>query len=231
MSPREPLLVVEDEPRLLRDLARGLEAEGYAVLAAANVAAARRLTDRASVSAAVLDMMLPDGDGLELLRELRIGRPGLPVIVITARDAVPDRVAGLDAGADDYMVKPFAFAELLARLRAVLRRADGGGRATVRAAGIELDLVRRRAVRGEAAIDLTPRQCELLEYLVRHAGRPVPRDELLRDVWDESPGTATNVVEVSVNHLRRKFQRRGWPPLIETVRGEGYLLREDPCEG
>lgn len=231
MSPREPLLVVEDEPRLLRDLARGLEAEGYAVLAAPNIAAARRFADRAFISAAVLDRMLPDGDGLEFLRELRAARPALPVIVITARDAIPDRVAGLDAGADDYIIKPFAFAELLARLRAVLRRADGGRRATVRAAGIELDLVRRRALRGEAAIDLTPRQCELLEHLVRHAGRPVPREELLRDIWDEPPDNPTNVVEVSVNHLRRKFQRRGWPPLIETVRGEGYLLREDSCEG
>jgi two-component system response regulator MprA len=222
---RESLLVVEDEPRLLRDLTRGLQAEGYAVLAAPGAAAARRLLGREAPAAAVLDRMLPDGDGLNLLRDLRAALPGLPVIVVTARDAVPDRVAGLDAGADDYLVKPFAFAELLARLRALLRRSDGTRQTALRAGDLELDLLHRRAVLRGDAIELTQRQCELLEHLVRHAGRPVARDELLRDVWHEPPGSATNVVEVSVNHLRRKFHRRGWPALIETVRGEGYMLR------
>jgi len=228
MPPRESLLIVEDESRLLRDMARGLEAEGYAVLVAAGVAAARRHLDRAAVAAVLLDRVLREGEGLALLRELREGRPWFPVILVTARDAVADRVAGLDAGADDYLVKPFALAELLARLRAVMRRADGPPRPPLRAGGLELDLVRRQAVRGGEAVDLTPRQCELLEHLARHAGRPVGRDELLRDIWDEPGDAATNVVEVSINHLRRKFRRRGWPQTIETVRGEGYLLRDDP---
>lgn len=225
----ETLLVVEDEPRLMLDLCRGLEAEGYAVRAAADLATARRLFAAEDVSAIVLDRMLPDGDGLDLLRELRRVRPDLPALVVSARDAVPDRVAGLDAGADDYLVKPFAFTELIARLRALLRRSQAGGRA-LRVGGVELDLIHRRIIYGGDAIELTPRQFELLEYLAQHAGRPVGREELLRNVWAEPVETATSVVEVSVNHLRRKFARRGWPPLVETVRGHGYRLRGEPCE-
>ncbi len=224
---RDSVLVVEDEPRLLRDLSRGLRDEQYNVHPASTADHARKICEAESIDAVILDRMLPDGDGLALLRDLRIANPKLPALVVTARDSVPDRVAGLDAGADDYLVKPFAFAELLARLRAVLRRARGSDHTMVRAGGLEIDLLRRRVQRGKATIELTPRQCELLAYLARQAGRPVGREELLREVWDEPSGTATNVVEVSVNHLRRKLTQRGWPDVIETIRGEGYLLKGD----
>ncbi|MBA3312746.1 MAG: response regulator transcription factor [Planctomycetota bacterium] len=224
---RGAVLVVEDEPRLLRDLARGLRAERYAVYPAGSGEQARRLCATETIDAAILDRMLPDGDGLALLRDLRASNPKLPALVVTARDSVPDRVAGLDAGADDYLVKPFAFDELLARLRAVLRRARGSDHTTIRAGRLEIDLLRRCVHRDGATLELTPRQCELLAYLARQTGRPVGREELLREVWDEPPGTATNVVEVSVNHLRRKLTRRGWPDVIQTVRGEGYLLEGD----
>jgi DNA-binding response OmpR family regulator len=222
------VLVVEDEPRLLRDLSIGLRDEGYDVQTASTCGDAVRICGNEMIDAVILDRMLPDGDGLALLKTLRGVHPKLAALVVTARDSIPDRVAGLDAGADDYLVKPFAFAELLARLRAVLRRSRASDQTTLRVGGLELDLLHRRAVRGGATLELTPRQCELLAYLARHAGRPVCRDELLREVWDEPEGTTTNVVEVSINHVRRKFARRGWPDIIETIRGEGYLLRGEP---
>ncbi len=227
---QESLLIVEDEAVLARELRRGLEAEGFVVRTAAGLATARDSFSAYGASAVILDRSLPDGEGLSLLRELRAIRADLPAIVITARDAVTDRVAGLDAGADDYLVKPFAFAELLARIRALLRRCRTETATTIRVGGLELDLVRRRVSHAGDTVELTSRQFELLEYLSRRPDRPAGRDELLRDIWGEPPGSATNVVEVSVNHLRRKFSRRGWPPMLETVRGQGYVLRGEPCE-
>jgi DNA-binding response OmpR family regulator len=222
------VLVVEDEPKLLRDVTCGLRAEHYDVHPAGNVEQARRIFASEEIDAAILDRMLPDGDGLQLLKDLRAAKPRLSTLVVTARDAIPDRVAGLDAGADDYLIKPFAFAELLARLRAILRRSRGSDPTTLRVGDFEIDLLRRRVQCDGTMIDLTPRQCDLLAYLARQAGRPVGRDELLREVWDEPFASATNVVEVSINHLRRKFARRGRPDAIETIRGEGYLLRGEP---
>lgn len=226
-APNGLLLVVEDEPKLLRDFAEGLSVEGYTVVSAADLRQARLAFAAGPVAAVILDRMLPDGDGLTLLREFRAAKPGLPAIVVTARDSIPDRVAGLDAGADDYLVKPFAFDELLARLRALLRRTRQPDEARFRVGDMELDLVRRTAGRGGVTVDLTPRQCELLAHLARRAGRPVSREELLREVWQDPSGIATKVVEVCVNQLRQKFLRRGWSATIETVRGEGYLLRDD----
>lgn len=227
MGLQHPILIIEDEPRLRRDIARGLEAEGHRTCSASSIAEAQRLNETVIVSAVVLDRMLPDGDGLQWLREFRSTCPTVPAIVLTARDAVSDRVAGLDSGADDYLVKPFAFAELLARLRAVLRRSSISQRSEIHIGTVTVDFVSRRLLRQGSLVELTPRQAELIGYLARNIGRAVSREELLREVWNEPTMFATNVVEVSVNHLRRKLSREGWPELIETVRGEGYRMREE----
>jgi len=225
------LLVIEDEPKLLRSLQRGLEEEGYTVLTAdsGEVGYERALSD--AVDAIILDVMLPDRNGIALLTDLR--REGFlqPVMIVTARDAIPDRIVGLDSGADDYLVKPFAFSELLARLRALLRRGSAADReeTRLRVGNLEIDLLRRLVTRGGKEISLTNREFELLEYLARHANEPVSREAIMRDVWKDTSGILTKVVEVSVNHLRRKIERGGWPRLLHTVRGVGYLLGGDPC--
>ncbi|REJ88942.1 MAG: DNA-binding response regulator [Planctomycetota bacterium] len=225
------LLVIEDEPKLLRILQRGLQEEGYTVVAADNGADGYRFASSKTLDAVILDLMLPDRDGLSVLRELRREGFSRPILVVTARDSVPDRVAGLDGGADDYLVKPFAFSELLARLRALLRRdAIPGGEVTRLAAGnLEIDLLRRRVTRGGEEITLTNREFELLEYLARRLNEPVSRESIVREVWQDTTGILTKVVDVSINHLRRKIERRRWPKLLHTVRGVGYCLGDAPC--
>jgi DNA-binding response OmpR family regulator len=222
------LLVVEDERKMLRSLERGLRAEGYDVTTAATGEDGCRLATEGRFDCVVLDLMLPGRDGLEVLADLRRAGNAVPVLVLTARDAVEDRVAGLDGGADDYLVKPFAFAELLARLRVLLRR-ERGGETVLRAGDLEMDLVRRRVSRSGAEVALTQREFELLEYLLRHKNVTVTRDMLGRDVWREPGHALTNVIDVFVTLLRRKVERPGLPPLIHTVRGLGYSLREPPC--
>ena len=219
------LLVIEDHVKLLRSLRRGLQEEGYAVTTAANGAEGYELARNCGPDAVVLDLMLP-ADGLSVLRKLRREGYAMPVLIITARDEVPDRVAGLDAGADDYLVKPFAFDELLARLRALLRRGAAAEPTRLCVADLQMDLLRRQVTRRGESIPLTPRQFELLEYLMRRAGYVVSREMIVRDVWQDSSGIQTNVVEVSINHLRRRIERPGWPQLLQTVRGAGYELRE-----
>ncbi len=221
------LLVVEDERKMLRSLERGLRAEGYDVTTAATGEDGYRLATEQSFDCVVLDRMLPGRDGLEVLADLRRAGRAVPVLLLTARDAVEDRVAGLDGGADDYLVKPFAFAELLARLRVLLRRERA--ETVLRAADLEVDLVRRRVSRGGAEVSLTQREFELLEYLLRHKNATVTRDMLGRDVWREPGHALTNVIDVFVTLLRRKVERPGLPPLIHTLRGLGYSLREPPC--
>ena len=222
------LLVVEDERKVLRSLERGLRAEGYEVTAAATGEDGYRLATDGRFDCVVLDRMLPGRDGLEVLADLRRAGNRTPVLVLTARDAVEDRVAGLDGGADDYLVKPFAFAELLARLRVLLRR-ERAAETVLRADDLEVDLVRRRVTRAGVEVSLTQREFELLEYLLRHKGATVTRDMLGRDVWREPGHALTNVIDVFVTLLRRKVERPGRPPLIHTVRGLGYSLREPPC--
>jgi DNA-binding response OmpR family regulator len=173
--------------------------------------------------------MLPGVDGLQVLAELRGVGKRLPVLILTARDAVSDRVLGLDSGADDYLVKPFAFAELLARLRVMLRRGRADTESILRADDLEVDLIRRRVNRGGAEILLTQRQFDLLAYLLRHKNTTVTRDMLGRDVWNEPCHALTNVIDVFLTQLRRKVEKPGRPPLIHTVRGIGYSLREPPC--
>lgn len=218
------LLIVEDQIPLLDSLTRGLREEGYEVLPAATIAEALVHIHDKPVDVIVLDLMLPDRDGLSLIRELRDSGFANPILITTARDAVEDRVAGLDTGADDYLIKPFSFEELLARLRAIMRRSRPAPESVLRVADLELNLLTRDVTRNGVSIDLTQRQFELLACLVRHAGLVVSREMIAREVWEEATATWTNVIEVQVNHLRRKIERPGWPPLLHTIRGEGYLL-------
>lgn len=219
------LLVVEDHPRLRETMRRGLEEEGYSVLAATNGEDGFRAAREEAIDAIVLDLMLPGRDGLAVLRDLRDVGFTRPILVVTARDSVDDRVVGLDSGADDYLVKPFAFSELLARLRAALRRDLSSRDVRLRCGDLELDLVSRCVTRGGHTLDLTTRQFELLKYLMQHSGEIVSREMLARDVWKDDSGILTNVIEVYVNQLRKKLERPEWPALLHTVRGSGYLLR------
>lgn len=219
------ILVVEDEDKVRRALQGGLEEQGYEVVAAADGDEGLACALAEPFDCLVLDLMLPGRDGLEVLGHLRAAGNRTPTLVLTARDAVEDRVRGLDAGADDYLPKPFAWSELLARVRACLRRGPAESGLVLRAGGLELDRV-RRLVRGTQVVELTPREFELLEYLVRHKGRVVGREQLARDVWREPEAGLTNVVDVYVNYVRRKVARAGAPGLIRTVRGRGYCIEE-----
>jgi DNA-binding response OmpR family regulator len=219
------ILVVEDEDKIRRNLQQGLRTEGYEVVTAANGEDGYQQAMDGQFACLVLDLLLPRKPGLEVLADLRRAGKTVPVLVLTARDAIEDRVLGLDAGADDYLVKPFAFAELLARLRALLRRGHPERETILRAADLEMDLVTRQVTRGGKSIALTLREFELLEYFLRHKNMVVTRDMLSRDVWQE-PGTAlTNVIEVFIKLLRRKVEFPDHPPLIHTIRGIGYALR------
>jgi DNA-binding response OmpR family regulator len=222
------ILVVDDERKVLRSLRRGLEADGYEVVTAATGEDGYRLAAAEPFDCVVLDLLLPGRDGLQVIADLRRAGPTPPVLILTARDAVEDRVIGLDAGADDYLVKPFAFAELLARLRVLLRRDRGERETLLRAGDLEVDLLQRRATRAGEELPLTQREFEVLAYLLRHKNRVVTRAMLGRDVWREPDHALTNVIDVYITLLRRKVERPGRPPLIHTIRGVGYSLREEP---
>lgn len=218
------VLVVEDERKVRRGLEEGLRAAGFEVETAATGDEGARAGRDGQFDAVVLDWMLPGMDGLEVLRSLRVDGRAVPVLMLTARDAIDDRVAGLDAGADDYLVKPFAFAELLARLRVLLRRGQTDRETVLRAGGLEIDLLRRRVTRGGAEVPLAHKEFALLEYLARHKGQAVTREMLGRDVWADPNYALTNVVEVYVNLLRKKIDPPGGPSVITTLRGVGYRL-------
>ena len=219
------ILIVEDQKKLAASLCRGLQEEGFDAATAATGEEGFYLATTQPPDALVLDVMLPGRDGFQILRDLRAHGFAKPVLILTSRDAVEDRVAGLDGGADDYLVKPFAFAELVARLRALLRRNLGDRELVLRADDLEVDLVARRAVRDGTEVELSNREFELLAYLLRHKEATVTRDMLARDVWKEPGGLMTNVIEVCVNALRKKVERPGHRQLIHTVRGVGYALR------
>jgi two-component system copper resistance phosphate regulon response regulator CusR len=218
------VLVVEDEGKVRRGLERGLVAEGYEVVTAADGNDGYRRAFSHDYDCIILDRLLPGRDGLEVLANLRQAGHTVPVLLLTARDAVEDRVAGLDAGADDYLIKPFVFAELLARIRALMRRGQLSVEAVLRADDLEMDLLRRRVSRGGEEVELTHREFDLLEYLLRNKNSSVTRDMLGRDVWKESCIGLTNVIDVHITHLRRKLERPARRPLILTVRGVGYRL-------
>jgi two-component system copper resistance phosphate regulon response regulator CusR len=224
------LLIVEDEAKLLHGLAQGLRREGYEVVAAVSGEDGLRHALGQSFDGIVLDWMLPGRDGLQMLSELRRAGKTLPVLILTARDAIDDRVTGLDAGADDYLVKPFAFAELLARLRALLRREQTERNARLRAGDLELDLLERRVTRDGVEVILTQREFDVLAYLLRHKNAIVTRDMLGRDVWKDPLHALSNIIDVYIKLLRRKVEWPGQsPPLIHTIRGVGYSLRDEPC--
>jgi DNA-binding response OmpR family regulator len=219
------VLIVEDERKIRQSLHAVLEQEGYEVAAAANGDEGTRLALGQRFDCIVLDLMLPGRSGLDVLAELRQSGKSTPVLILTARDGIDDRVLGLDAGADDYLVKPFAMAELLARLRVLLRRGMAEQRETVLTVGeLEMDLLTRRVTHAGQEIALTQREFEVLAYLLRHRGQIVTREMLGRDVWNEPEHALTNVVEVYITLLRRKLEQAGNPAIIHTIRGVGYRL-------
>jgi DNA-binding response OmpR family regulator len=222
------VLIVEDERKLAQVVASALQAEHYDVVVAATGEDGFYRANSERFDVVVLDLMLPGRSGLEILQTLRQRRIDTPVLILTARDGVDDRVLGLDRGADDYLVKPFALPELLARIRALLRRGRPSDLLRLKAADLEVDLVARRVVRGDRPIELTSREFDLLEYLLRHQGHLVSREMLARDVWKE-PRRATpldNVIDVQMTRLRKKVDLDGPVRLIHTVRGVGFVLRE-----
>lgn len=220
------VLVVEDDPKLAALLRQGLKEHGFAVDAAREAAAGLELALANEYDAVLLDVMLPGRSGLDLLRDLRARASRVPVLVLSARSSVEDRVHGLDLGADDYLPKPFDFAELLARLRAITRRQPVEPQTVLRVADLELDVSRREVKRAGRRIDLTAKEFALLEYLMRKKGVVVTRSMILDHVWDTDYDGGSNLVEVYVNYLRRKVDHDFEPKLIQTVRGAGYVLRE-----
>ncbi len=221
------LLVVEDEQALARHLQQGLEEASWTVDLCGSVDEAWRCILINPYDLIVLDLGLPGEDGGELLRRLRQRQMTTPVLILTARGSVEDRVAGLNAGADDYLAKPFAFSELVARIRALLRRGTGAASLALQVGDLQLDVVRRQAHRGGQPIELTAREFSVLEFLMRHAGEVVTRTMLAEHVWGDHYDSLSNLIEVFVNRLRKKTEAGGGSRLIHTVRGAGYALREE----
>jgi two-component system, OmpR family, response regulator MprA len=220
------LLVVEDDPQVRAMLARALGYEGFEVTCVPDAAGAMAGMRTADPELMLLDLLLPDEDGLEVCRRLREQGEHIPILMLTARDTVSDRIAGLDAGADDYLVKPFSTAELVARVRALLRRARDDSPAQVRRFDdLTLDTATREVRRGDRTIALTRREFDLLERLLASPGAVMPRERLIMDAWGFSSSVETNSVDVYVGYLRRKLEEGGEPRLIHTVRGAGYVLR------
>jgi two-component system OmpR family response regulator len=221
------VLIVEDEPKMAALVARALREEGHAADVADQGSDALWLAEAAPYDAIVLDVMLPGLDGFEILRRLRAKKVWTPVLMLTARDAVSDRVDGLDAGADDYLTKPFSYAELLARLRAVARRGPVERPTTLEVGDLRLDPAAHRAWRDETELDLSTREFALLELFMRRAGKTLTRVQLLEGAWDIAFESRSNVVDVYVRYLREKVDRPFGRASIETVRGVGYRLRDD----
>jgi DNA-binding response OmpR family regulator len=223
--PSSQLLVVEDEARLLGYLRTGLTEEGFAVTGAASAEAAEQILNAAHFATIVLDLRLPQKDGIQFLRELRDRRDRTPVLILTARDSLTERVTGLDAGADDYLAKPFAFAELVARVRALIRRGTPSPQALLQVADLAFDAATRRVRRDGQELNLSPKETLLLELLMRNAGNTVTRTMIAEVVWGGAYNDFTNLIEVFVNRLRRKLDDGGSLSLITTIRGVGYAMR------
>ncbi len=218
------ILIAEDDPALASFVKKGLEAEYYAVDISPNGEQARAMAAELDYDLLLLDLNLPLLDGVTVLRSLRESKPSMPILIVTSRNRVEDRVQCLDLGADDYLTKPFSFAELSARIRALLRRSHLSATSTLSVADLKLDRVERRVERAGRRIDLTSKEFALLEYMMRNAGRRVTRAMIIEHVWNLSFDTSTNIVDVYVNYLRRKMDKDFASHLIHTVRGVGYEL-------
>jgi len=223
------ILIVEDDPKIAATLQKGLEENALQTDWASTVADAVTRFEATRHDLVVLDLGLPDGHGLDVLAAIRREQPSTPVLILTACDELDDRVRGLDAGADDYLAKPFAFTELMARIRALLRRASGDA-VRFQVADLAIDLLARKATRGDRELDLRPREFDLLAFLARHADSVVARDVLAREVWGvQSQATVMdNVINVHISHLRNKIDYEVEPKLLHTVRGIGFRLGDQP---
>jgi two-component system, OmpR family, response regulator len=222
------VLLVEDDQKAARVLRQGLQEEGFTVDVAHAGDEGEYKAEINDYDVIVLDWLLPGKAGIDVCRDLRARGLATPIVMLTAKDAVIDRVTGLNTGADDYLTKPFAFVELLARIRALLRRGDAARTPILEIGDLVLDPVSHRVTRGDRRVVLTPKEYALLEYLMRHAGRVVTRTELGEHVWQEEHDTLTNLVDVHMSHLRRKVDGGATTPLIHTVRGRGYRLGAEP---
>ena len=222
------ILIVEDESQAAAILAMGLREQGYQPEIAGDGERALTLVQNNAYDLVILDVILPGRDGFSVCRELRHAGYDMPILMLTARDAVHDRVTGIDQGADDYIVKPFEYRELLARVRALLRRSDAPYREEIRVGDLRIDRLARKVERGGAAIDLSPKEYAFLEYMALRAGELVTRNDLSEHVWDEDYNVFTNLVEVYILRLRRKIDSGRALKLIRTRRGEGYVLSGDP---
>jgi len=220
------ILVIEDEKKVSAFIKRGLEQESYAVDVVGDGIEGMHYAEMNQYDVIVLDIMLPKKSGLETLKEIKAAGIKAPVLLLTARDTVDDRVKGLDLGADDYLTKPFAFEELLARIRVLMRR-GGWGSPVLKFAGLSLDPASRKAKRGDMEVELTVKEYALLEYLLRNPNRVLTRTLIAEHVWDQSFDSETNVVDVYINHLRTKIDKDFPVKLIHTVRGVGYVLKEE----
>jgi DNA-binding response OmpR family regulator len=223
------ILVVEDEPKIARALQEGLEAESYSVTVANTGEDGFFLANSQGFDLLVLDVMLPGRSGIEVLSAMRKRSLRIPVLMLTAKDSIEDRVVGLDAGADDYLVKPFAFPELLARVRALLRRGKAEPAVELRLQDLQMNRITRSVTRGNSSLDLTAKEFDLLEYLLEHQGKVVSRDTLAREVWSDVArhSTMDNVIDVHMARLRRKVDEGHPAKLVHTIRGVGFLLKAE----
>ena len=221
------VLLVEDEPKLAAFIHQGLTEESFTVETAADGETALALAKFASYDIVILDIMLPGMDGFAVCAGIRGMHLDVPILMLSARGMIEDRVRGLDTGADDYLTKPFAFSELTARIRALLRRQPAGQFISLTVANVMLDPVRRVVTRGDRRLDLTQKELALLEYLMRNAGRVLTRAMIAEHVWDVTWDRMTNVIDVFINHLRKKLEEAGEPRLIHAVRGVGYVMRAE----
>lgn len=220
------ILVIEDEKKVASFIKRGLEEEHYTVAVAHDGAEGFKQAQEGDFNLLILDMMLPKKDGMAVVKELREAGNRVPVLMLTARDSTDDIIAGLEAGSDDYLTKPFAFAELLARVRALLRRGELDRGAELRFADLRLDPVGHKVWRGNKEVDLTAKEYGLLEYLMRNPNKVLSRASIAENVWDYAFDSFTNIIDVYVNYLRKKIDKDHPMKLIHTVRGQGYVLRE-----